>query len=123
MPSKRPSPLRAQSESRHDAAASQTAGLESAKPVELTDEEADRMVTEALDCELDEPEPFVKILLFLNDLHDQGRGPELSYSLHRLMVAAYNNSVVRSGNFYEYLDAIRQGRNLVKRARARIARG
>lgn len=91
-------------------------------PAELTDEDADRMVTEALDCELDEPEPFVKVLLFLSDLHEQGRAPELGDSLHRLMTAAYNNSIVHSGNFCEYLDAIRQGRDLIKRARVRISK-
>ena len=41
------------------------------KAIELTDEEADRMVTQALDCELPEPEPFVKILVLLYDLHEQ----------------------------------------------------
>ena len=80
------------------------------------------MVTEAMDCELPEPEPFVKMLLHLSDLHEQGLGRELSESLHLLMVAAYNNSVVHSGNFYEYLDAIRKGRSLAKRARGWIAR-
>jgi hypothetical protein len=93
------------------------------RQMELTDEEADRMVTEAMDCELPEPEPFVKMLLYLFDLHEQGRGPELSDSLHRLMVAAYNNSIVHSGNFYEYLDSVRKGRNLAKRARGWIANG
>ncbi|MGH9827140.1 MAG: hypothetical protein ACREDR_28265 [Blastocatellia bacterium] len=76
--------------------------------VELTYEEADRMVTQALDCELPEPEPFVKILVFLYDLNEQGRGPELSDSLHRLMTAAYNNSNVHSADFDEYLEAIRR---------------
>ena len=91
--------------------------------LELTIEAADRMVTEALDCEPDEPEPLVKLLLFLHDLHELGKAPELSDSFHRLMTAAYNNSIVHSGNFYEYLDSIRQSRSLIKRARARIARG
>ncbi|HKV38334.1 MAG TPA: hypothetical protein VJX67_03910 [Blastocatellia bacterium] len=91
--------------------------------IELTDEQADRVVTQALDCEVDEPEPLVKVLLFLFDLQEQGRGPELSDSLLQLMAAAYNNSVVHSANFHEYLDAIRQGRDPVKRARRRMARG
>ena len=76
--------------------------------VELTDEEADRMVTQALDCELPEPEPFVRILLFLFDLHLEGRGPELSNSIHRLMTAAYNNSNAHSANFDDYLEAVRR---------------
>jgi len=79
------------------------------------------MVTDALHCDPPAPEPFVKMLLH-SDLHEQGLGRELSESLHLLMVAAYNNSVVHSGNFYEYLDAIRKGRNLAKRARGWIAR-
>ena len=96
--------------------------VETKRLTELTDEEADRMVTEAMDCDPPDPEPFVKMLLHLSDLHEQGQGRELSESLHLLMVAAYNNSVVHSGNFYEYLDAIRKGRNLAKRARGWIAR-
>ncbi|HYL98444.1 MAG TPA: hypothetical protein VEZ90_05770 [Blastocatellia bacterium] len=75
----------------------------------MTDEDADRMVTEALDCELRQPEPFVKILVLLFDLHEQGRVPELSDSLHRLMTAAYNNSNVHSENFHDYLEAVRRG--------------
>jgi len=99
-----------------------TEPVETKQLTELTEEEADRMVTEAMDCDPPEPEPFVKMLLHLSDLHEQGLGRELSESLHLLMVAAYNNSVVHSGNFYEYLDAIRKGRSLAKRARGWIAR-
>ena len=96
--------------------------VETKQLIDLTEEEAGRMVTEAMDCGPPEPEPFVKMLLHLSDLHEQGLGRELSEWLHLLMVAAYNNSVVHSGNFYEYLDAIRKGRSLAKRARAWIAR-
>ncbi|MGH9761732.1 MAG: hypothetical protein ACREAC_12965, partial [Blastocatellia bacterium] len=60
-------------------------GFELTGRIELTDEEADQLVTQALDCELPEPEPFVRILVFLSDLNDQGRAPELSASLHRLI--------------------------------------
>ncbi|HEY6328747.1 MAG TPA: hypothetical protein VI756_05380, partial [Blastocatellia bacterium] len=51
--------------------------VEAKRPSELNEEEADRMVTEALDCDPPEPEPFVKMLLRLSDLHEQGLGPEL----------------------------------------------
>jgi hypothetical protein len=47
-----------------------TEQAEPTRQIKLTDEEADRMVTEALDCELPEPEPFVKMLLYLFDLHE-----------------------------------------------------
>ncbi|HKV39341.1 MAG TPA: hypothetical protein VJX67_09015 [Blastocatellia bacterium] len=45
---------------------------------EVTDAVADRLVAQALDCDLDEPESFVRVLLFLSDLHEQGREPQLS---------------------------------------------
>ncbi|HYM00114.1 MAG TPA: hypothetical protein VEZ90_14270, partial [Blastocatellia bacterium] len=83
--------------------------LESSGRAELSDQEADWMVTQALDCDLPAPEPFVRVLLFLFDLNEQARGPELSDSLHRLMTAAYNNSNVHSANLDAYLEAVRGG--------------
>jgi len=73
----------------------------------MTEEEADRLVTEALNCDLNDPEPFVKMLLVL---HDEEDDLELRESVYRLMIAAYNNSRVHSANFQQYLDAVRQDR-------------
>jgi hypothetical protein len=82
----------------------------------FTDEEADRLVTEALDTSLDEPEPFVKLLLIL---HDHELSPRLKDSICLLMRAAYNCSIVHGINFQGYLEAIRQGQNPLEEARAK----
>jgi len=83
----------------------------------FTEEEADRLVTKALDTSLDEPEPFVRLLLIL---HDHGHEPRLKDSLYVLMRAAYNCSIVHGINFEEYLEAIRQGEDPLEEAQARL---
>ncbi len=82
----------------------------------LTREEADRLITEALDTSLDEPEPFVRLLLILHNHTDER---QLKESIYLLMEVAYEGSIVRSINFDEYLEAIRQERDVLKEARAR----
>ena len=82
----------------------------------LTYEEADRLVTEALDTALDEPEPFVRLLLILLD---NAQEPRLNDAIRLLIKAAYNGSIVHSIDFDEYIEAIREGQNIVEEARAR----
>jgi hypothetical protein len=82
----------------------------------FTHEEADRLLTEALDTSLDEPEPFVRLLLIL---HDHASERQLKDSIYLLMEVAYEGSIVRSINFDEYLEAIRQERDVLKEARTR----
>jgi hypothetical protein len=82
----------------------------------FTDEEADRLVTEALDTDLSDPEPLVKLLLII---HDHIQDTRLQESIYLLMKAAYKWSIVHSINFQEYVEAIRQGRNPAEEARAR----
>lgn len=82
----------------------------------VTDEEADRLVTEALDTSLDEPEPFIRLLLLL---HDRGKEPRLKDLIFMLMKAAYNCSIAHGKNFEEYLEAIRQGQDPLAESRAR----
>lgn len=79
-------------------------------------EEADRLVTEALDTDLDEPEPFVKMLLILLD---NAQEPRLSDAIRLLIKVAYDGSIVHSIDFDEYIEAIREGQNIVEEARAR----
>jgi len=82
----------------------------------FTREEADRLIIESLDTSMDEPEPFVRLLLIL---HDHEQEPRLKDSIYQLMKAAYDNSIVHSIDFQEYLEAVRQGRDIVKEARSR----
>ena len=82
----------------------------------LTREEADRLVVESLDTSMDEPEPLVRLLLILYD-HEQE--PRLKDLIYQLMKAAYDNSIVHSIDFQEYLKAVRQGRDIAKEARSR----
>ena len=82
----------------------------------FTREEADRLITEALDTSLDEPEPFVRLLMIL---YDNAREDQLKESIYLLMEVAYEGSIVRSINFDEYMEAIRQGRDIVEEARSR----
>jgi hypothetical protein len=82
----------------------------------FTREEADRLITEALDTSLDEPEPFVRLLLIL---HDHTSERQLKDSIYRLMEVAYECSIVRSINFDEYLEAIREGQDPLQEARTR----
>ena len=80
----------------------------------FTHKEADRLLTEALDTSLDEPEPFVRLLLIL---HDHASERQLKDSIYLLMEVAYEGSIVRSIDFDKYLEAIRQGRNVLEEAR------
>ena len=80
------------------------------------DEETDRLVTEALEADLSNPEPLVKLLLII---HDRIKDAGLQESIYILMRAAYNWSIVYSINFQEYLEAIRQNQNPAEEARAR----
>ena len=82
----------------------------------LTYEEADRLVTEALDTDLDEPEPFVRLLLILLD---NAQEPRLNDAIRLLIKVAYDGSAVYSVDFDEYIEAIREGKNIVEEARAR----
>jgi hypothetical protein len=82
----------------------------------FTREEADRLVTEALDTDLDEPEPFVRMLLILLDSAQENR---LKDAIHLLIKVAYDGSIVHSIVLDEYIEAIREGRDIVEEARAR----
>lgn len=82
------------------------------EPINIfTDEEADRLVTEALDTSPDEPEPLVKMLLIL---HDHEKDSMLQDSIRLLMKAAYQGSIAYDNNFEEYLESIRQGKKQVQ---------
>src|SRR6185295_8777096 len=81
----------------------------------LTYEEADRLVTEALDAQLDEPEPFVRMLLILLD---NAQEPRLNDAIRLLIKVAYDGSIVHSIDFDEYIEVIREGRNIVEEVRA-----
>ena|SRR5215212_10658163 len=96
--------------------ASQTDGSDQEPYYIFTREEADRLVTEALDTDLDEPEPFVRMLLILMD---NAREPRLNESIRLLIKVAYDNSIVHSIDLDEYIEAIREGKNIVEEARAR----
>jgi hypothetical protein len=86
----------------------------------LTYEEAVGLISDALNAQLDEPESLVRLLLILSDnVHDPG----LSQTIREMMKAAFNSSLVQSIVFDEYLEAIRQGRNPLEEARARIPPG
>lgn len=80
----------------------------------FTDEEAERLVTGALDTSPDEPEPFVKLLLIL---HDHEKDSRLQDSIRLLMRVAYNCSIVHGIKFEEYLEAIRQGQDPLEEER------
>jgi len=82
----------------------------------FTDEEADRLITEALDTDLSDPEPLVKLLLIIHDRIQEAR---LKDSIYLLMREAYKYSIVHSINLQEYLEAIRQDQNPAEEARAR----
>ena len=82
----------------------------------LTHEQADQLVTEALDTDLNEPEPLVRMLLIL---FDHAEEPRLADAIYLLMKVAYNGSIVHSTHLHEYLDGIRQGRNPLEEARPR----
>jgi hypothetical protein len=82
-----------------------------------TRKEAVGLVGDALQAQYDEPEPLVTLLLILSDnAHDSG----LQQAIREMMKAAFDNSIVHSIVFDEYLEAIRQGRNPLEEARARL---
>jgi hypothetical protein len=82
----------------------------------FTREEADRLVTEALDTDLDEPEPFVRMLLILLD---NARENRLKDAIQLLIKVAYDGSIVHSIAIDEYIEAVREGRNILEEVRAR----
>jgi len=82
----------------------------------FTHEEADQLLTKALDTSLDEPEPFVRLLMIL---YDHAHERQLKDSIYLLMEVAYEGSIVRSIDFDKYLEAIREGRNVLEEARSR----
>jgi cytosine/adenosine deaminase-related metal-dependent hydrolase len=82
----------------------------------FTSEEADQLVSEALDTDSCEPEAFVRLLLILLD-HTQE--PCLKEAFRELVKAAYNRSIVYSIHLCEYIDAVKQGQNVVEETRAR----
>jgi hypothetical protein len=47
--------------------------------------------------------------------------PDLKQAIREMMKAAFDNSIVHSIAFDEYLEAIRQGRNPLEEARARAS--
>ena len=82
----------------------------------FTDEEIDRLIIEALEADLSDPEPLVRLLLMIYDRIQETR---LKDSIYLLMKGGYKYSIVHSINFQEYLEAIRQGQNPAEEARAR----
>ena len=82
----------------------------------FTSEEADELITAALDSNPCEPEPFVRLLLILLD-HIQE--PCLKEAFHELIKAAYDHSLVHSIHLDEYIEAVRQEQNIVEDTRAR----
>ena len=81
----------------------------------FTREEADNLITEALDTSIDEPEPFVKLLLIL---FDHVKDSRLQDSMYLLIKVAYDGSLVHSRDFGEYLEALRQGHDPMAEIRA-----
>ena len=82
----------------------------------FTEEEADRLVFEAIDTSPDEPEPFVRLLLIL---FDNVKDSRLQDSIYLLIKVAYNGSLVHSKDLDSYLEAIRQGHDPMEEIRAR----
>lgn len=81
----------------------------------ITQEQASDLVSDALDCDLDEPERFVKLLVVLYDNADG----YLQEAIYRLIRGAYNYSLVHSFSMQDYMAAIRAGRNPLEDARAK----
>lgn len=82
----------------------------------FTREDADELITAALDSDPCEPEPFVRLLLILLD---NAQEPRLKDALHELIKAAYDHSIVHSIHLDEYIEAVRQRQNIVEETRAR----
>ena len=76
----------------------------------------DKLIIEALEADLSNPESLVKLLLII---HDHIKEAKLQDSIYLLMKAAFKYSIVHSINLQEYLEAIRQGQNPAEEARAR----
>jgi len=82
----------------------------------LTREQADELVSGALDTDLNEPESLIRMLLLL---FDNAKDPQMEDAIFLLMKVAFDGSIVHSINFQEYLEAIRQGRSPLEEARSR----
>jgi hypothetical protein len=82
----------------------------------FTREEASHLVIEALETNLYEPEPLVRLLLILLD---NVKDLRLQDSIYLLIKAAYDESVVYSKDLDEYLEAIRGGHDPMAKFRAR----
>ena len=81
----------------------------------FTREEAGDLIREALDTSIDEPEPFVRLLLILFDHVNDSR---LHDSIYLLIKVAYDGSLVHSRGLGEYLEALRQGHDPMAEIRA-----
>jgi len=93
-------------------------GLEEKPHFILTREQAEELLTAALDTDLNEPEPLIRMLLVL---FDNTKEPRIEDAIYLLMKVAYDGSIVHSINFQEYLRAIRQGRSPLEEARSRVS--
>jgi hypothetical protein len=82
----------------------------------ITQEEANELAWEALDCYPDEPEGFVKLLVIL---YDNTTDNYLQEAIYRIIRAAFNISIVHSFTLQDYMAAIREGRNPLEEARTR----
>ena len=82
----------------------------------ITQEEANDLVTDALDADLSEPEQFVKMLVILYDNSQDGY---LQEAVYRLIRAAFNFSLAHSFSLQDYIAIIREGRDPLKEARTR----
>jgi hypothetical protein len=82
----------------------------------FTREEADHLVTEALETDSSEPEAFVRLLIILLDNAQEMR---LKEALHELIKSAYDHSIVHSIHLDEYIEAVRQEQNIVEETRTR----
>ena len=82
----------------------------------ITQEEANDLVTDALDADMSEPEQFVKMLVILYDNSQDGY---LQEAVYRLIRAAFNFSLAHSFSLQDYIAIIREGRNPLVEARTR----
>lgn len=82
----------------------------------ITQEEANELVFDTLDCAPDEPEGFVRLLVILYDNTTDIHSQEAIYMLIR---AAYDSSLVHSFSLTDYMAAIREDRDPLEEARTR----
>jgi hypothetical protein len=82
----------------------------------ITQEEANQLVTDALDADMSEPEQFVRMLVLL---YDNSQDNYLQEAVYRLIRAAYIFSIAHSFSLQDYMAAIREGRNPLEEARAK----